>query len=132
MLNMGLCSVDVALSTISSFIDPLLRAHTSFVLPSASLSRFMLSVLGFSLQSFYFLRIHRGATFRLRHTRSDYLRCRTTARWRKRFQGLAFAWRRFRARWGRSLAPTPIVLIVVLCLQLGRSEAPDYYKKRDR
>jgi hypothetical protein len=46
---MGLCSVDVALSAISSFIDPLLRARSSFLLPSASLSRFMLSVLGFSL-----------------------------------------------------------------------------------
>jgi hypothetical protein len=49
MLNMGLCSVDVALSTISSFIDPLLRLRSSFPLPCASLSRFMLSVLGLSL-----------------------------------------------------------------------------------
>jgi hypothetical protein len=46
---MGLCSVDVALSTISSSINPLLRTRSSSLLPSASLSRFMLSVLGFSL-----------------------------------------------------------------------------------
>jgi hypothetical protein len=43
---MGLCSVDVALSTISSAINPLLCTGASFLLPSASLSRFMLSVLG--------------------------------------------------------------------------------------
>jgi hypothetical protein len=46
---MGLCSVDVALSTISSVIDPLLCTRSSFLLLSASLSRFMLSVLGFLL-----------------------------------------------------------------------------------
>jgi hypothetical protein len=49
MLNMGLCSIDVALSTISSFIDPLLRTCSSSRLPCTSLSRFMLSVLGLSL-----------------------------------------------------------------------------------
>jgi hypothetical protein len=49
VLNMGLCSVDVALSTISSVINPLLRTRSSSLLPSASLSRFMLSVLGFFL-----------------------------------------------------------------------------------
>jgi hypothetical protein len=46
---MGLCSVDVALSTISSVIDPLLRTRSCFLLLFASLSRFMLSVLGFLL-----------------------------------------------------------------------------------
>jgi hypothetical protein len=49
VLNMGMCSVDVALSTIGSFIDPPLRTCSSFLLPLASLSRFMLSVLGFFL-----------------------------------------------------------------------------------
>jgi hypothetical protein len=46
---MGVCSVDVALSTISSFINPLLRFRRSSLLAFASLSRFMLSVLGFFL-----------------------------------------------------------------------------------
>jgi hypothetical protein len=46
---MGLCSIDIALSTISSIIDPLLRTRSSFPLAFASLSRFMLSVLGFLL-----------------------------------------------------------------------------------
>jgi hypothetical protein len=49
VLNMGVCSVDVALSTISSVIDPLLRPRRSSLLALASLSRFMLSVLGFFL-----------------------------------------------------------------------------------
>jgi hypothetical protein len=46
---MGLCSIDVALSTISSIIDPLLRTRSSSLLPLASLSRFMLGALGLSL-----------------------------------------------------------------------------------
>jgi hypothetical protein len=46
---MGVCSIDVPLSTIRSFIDALLRTRSSFLLPFASLSRFMLSVLGFFL-----------------------------------------------------------------------------------
>ena len=48
-LNMGLRSVDVALAAISSIINPLLRTRSRSLLPLASFSSFMLSVLGFSL-----------------------------------------------------------------------------------
>jgi len=48
-LKTGVCSVDVALSTVSSSINPLLRLYTSSLLPFASLSRFMLSVQGLFL-----------------------------------------------------------------------------------
>src|SRR5262249_129919 len=115
-------SVDVALSTISSFIDPLLRTRTSFLLPLASLRRFMLSVLGLFLQFAYFLRIHNGATLRLLHARSRYGRRRPTARCRKRFQRFALAWRRFR----RSLTTTTLVAVVVLRLQLSSPETKHY------
>jgi hypothetical protein len=46
---MGVCFVDVLLSTRNSFIDLMLRMRSSFLLLSASLSRFMLSVRGFFL-----------------------------------------------------------------------------------
>jgi hypothetical protein len=46
---MGVGFVDVVLSTLSSFIDLMLRMRGSFLLLSASLSRFMLSVRGFFL-----------------------------------------------------------------------------------
>jgi hypothetical protein len=46
---MGVCFVDAVLSTRNSFIDLMLRMRSSSLLLLASLSRFMLSVLGFFL-----------------------------------------------------------------------------------
>src|SRR5215510_9571159 len=106
--------------SLCSSIDSLLSLLRSFLLSSASLGRFVLSVLGFLLSLTYFLRVTRTSGF-----------CRTRSRALQNRLGATDWFRRLRCRadrlWSRadrlrSRAGVLSATMVIIGPQSGRSE----------